>query len=494
MIKQAPSIKGMIAMVVFALSCFGILLFLWTSFGGPSPLKPQSYRFQAEFPESSLLVNEADVRMSGLNIGKVKQKKLNRGGGQVVTMDIDPKYAPIPKDTKAILRAKSLLGQIYVELSPGTAGAGDLPDGGTLRSVQVEDTVFIDEILSTFDKPTRRRFQGWIRELATAIDDGRGEDLNQALGKVDRWVASGADLLEILDAQSPALKRLIRNGSIVLGAINERRGQFRELIGNANDTFGALASRNEELAEVINVLPTFYDESRATLARLETFARDTRPVVQDLVPVAQKLRPTVEDLGALAPDLKRLFVKLDPLIDESGETLPEAAKFLRGAGPVLESLNVYLQELNPILSFLNYEQQQVADFIMNGAGSLNANLGRLPGEGPRHYLRQFTIINSRSSGIATSRSDYDRGNAYPAPNYYKRKKAFGIGEAWDCKYNAPPGEQKDPKNNYPPCFVQPPQLYDGKYFPHLEKGVVRLKDEPGPLEGTDGEARLRDPR
>jgi virulence factor Mce-like protein len=493
MIKQAPSIKGMIAMVVFALSCFGILLFLWTSFGGPSPLKPQSYRLQAEFPESSLLVNEADVRISGLNVGKVKKKELNRAGGQIVTMDIDAKYAPIPSDAQAILRAKSLLGQIYIELTPGSESAPKLEDGGTLRSTQVQDTIFIDEILRTFDKPTRRRFQGWVRELAKAIDHDRGEDLNQGLGKLDRWVASGANLLEILHDQDPALRRLIRNGSIVLGAINERRGQFRELIGNANNTFGALASRNEALADTINVLPTFYDESRATLARLETFARNAQPVVRDLTPVAAKLRPTVEDLGALAPDLKQLFVKLDPLIDESGETLPEAAKFLRGVEPVLESLHVYLLQLNPVLSFFNYEQQQVADFIMNGAASLNAKFTGVSGEGPRHYLRQFSFINSRSQGIATARSDHDRGNSYPAPNYYKRKKAYGIGESWDCKGNVG-GEQKDPKNNYPPCYIQPPQLYDGNYFPHVDEGQVRLKPPPKGTEGSDGNAQLREPK
>jgi len=501
MIKQAPSVKGIVAMIVFALSCFGILLYLWTQFGGPSPLKPQSYRFQVEFPESSLLVNEADVRLSGLTIGKVKEKKLNRLGGQIVTIDLDPKYAPIPKDTRAILRAKSLLGQIYVELTPGSDAAGDLPDGGRLRSAQVEDTIFIDEILRTFDKPTRRRFQGWVRELATAINGNRGEDLNEALGKLDRWVASGADLLEILDDQGPALHRLIRNGSIVLGAINERRNQFRELIGNANDTFGALASRNEALAETINVLPTFYDESRATLARLEEFAANARPVVQDLTPVAVKLRPTVEDLGELAPDLKQLFIKLEPLIDESGDTLPEAAKFLRGAAPTLESLHIYLQELNPILSFLNYEQQQVADFFMNGSSSLNAKFAGVSGEGPRHYLRQFSLINSRSTGIATSRADYDRGNAYISPNWYKRKAVFGIGESFDCKgnktrnspqVNRETGEQKDPENNFPPCFIQPPQLYDGKYFPRIERGVVRLKEEPQGTEGTDGRATLRE--
>jgi ABC-type transporter Mla subunit MlaD len=217
------------------------------------------------------------------------------------------------------------------------------------------------------------------------------------------------------------------------------------------------------------------------VARLERFARDTRPLVQDLTPVAYKLQPTIRDVGRLAPHLRDMFQKLDPLIGESDQTLPEAAKFLRGAGPLLSSLHVYLQELNPVLSFLNYEQQQVADFIMNGAGSLNATLQSLPGEGPRHYLRQFTLINSRSSALASTRPDYDRGNSYPAPNYYKRKKMFGIGEAWDCK---PRGEKKDPENNQPPCFQQPPQLFDGKHFPRLESGNAPKKDAPQSFEAT----------
>ena len=42
--KAAPSFGRIAAMVVFALSCFGLLLFLWLAFGGAVPLKPKGYR------------------------------------------------------------------------------------------------------------------------------------------------------------------------------------------------------------------------------------------------------------------------------------------------------------------------------------------------------------------------------------------------------------------------------------------------------------------
>jgi ABC-type transporter Mla subunit MlaD len=287
----------------------------------------------------------------------------------------------------------------------------------------------------------------------------------------------------VLDSEEPALHRLVRNSGRTLAAVNERHGQLRGLVVNANDFFGALASRNEALAETVFILPTFLNESRLTLDRLRGFARNTRPLVRDLQPVATDLRPTLHDLGRLAPDLKALFRNLDPLIKESKRNLPPAARFIRGAGPVLEALHVYLPELNPVLSFLNYQQEQVADFIMTGSGTLNATLPPRPGEGPRHYLRGYTAINSRSVGIARTRPSYERANSYPAPNYLRRNKALGIVESFDCKPTGK-GQVKEPVNGEPPCYVQPNQLWDNKLFPRLVKGGAPLRPPPKGSAGT----------
>src|SRR3712207_6185196 len=121
-------------MVVFAMSCFGLLLFLWLAFGGPVPLKPKGYRLNVNFPEATTLAQEADVRMAGVNIGRVKTKDLNAGAVRTtVELEIDDRFAPLPEDTKAILRQKTLLGETYVELSQGSKEAEPLEDGGTLE-------------------------------------------------------------------------------------------------------------------------------------------------------------------------------------------------------------------------------------------------------------------------------------------------------------------------------------------------------------------------
>ncbi len=74
--KQAPSIGRILVAVGFTLSCFALLLFLWVTFGGPIPFKPESYRFTADFPEAITLQKEADVRIGGVSVGKVKDLSL----------------------------------------------------------------------------------------------------------------------------------------------------------------------------------------------------------------------------------------------------------------------------------------------------------------------------------------------------------------------------------------------------------------------------------
>ena len=99
MIKQTPSIGRMIAMVVFTLSVFAILIFLWLAFGGSVPLQPEGYRFTVHMPEAATLAEESDVRMAGVNVGKVKSQELDVGAARtIVEVQIDEPYAPMPKD------------------------------------------------------------------------------------------------------------------------------------------------------------------------------------------------------------------------------------------------------------------------------------------------------------------------------------------------------------------------------------------------------------
>src|ERR687896_841073 len=129
---SVPSLSKILTMVVFALWCLGLLLFLWLSFGGAIPLKPQGYRVQVAFPEATTLATEADVRIAGVSVGKVRKLEVDGPRNRTLaTIELDREFAPLRSDTQAVLRQKTLLGETYVQLAPGRAeGVG--PEGGRL--------------------------------------------------------------------------------------------------------------------------------------------------------------------------------------------------------------------------------------------------------------------------------------------------------------------------------------------------------------------------
>ena len=487
--KQAPTLGKIAAMVVFTLSCFALLLFLWLSFGGPIPLRPEGYRVEVAIPESATLAVEADVRMAGVNIGKVKSKELEEPDRTLVELEIASRYAPIPEDTRAILRQKTLLGETYVELTPGDREADELADGGRLADANVEPTVEIDEIFSAFDPETRQAFRDWLAELTRVVRDHRGEDINDALGNLAPFAEDGAEVLEVLDTHERALGQLVRDTGEVFEALTERDGQLAELIQNGNNVFEATASRDDALAETFEVFPTFLDESRLTLNRLEGFSRETRPLVNQLKPVADDLGPTVRDLGDLAPDLENLFRDLDPLIDVSEENLPALRRTLRGADPLFKGLIPFFQELNPILSFANFDQRVLALFLVTGGATLNGGILSDPTDGetvPDRYVRGYGIINGEGLSAQTEVPPNFTGNTYPEPNAYERALALGGIESFTCEQTGLPGngERREAADDLPPCFVKPQSLYSGTQYPFLEHDEDDLRPAPQGSEGA----------
>ncbi|HKH42335.1 MAG TPA: MlaD family protein [Solirubrobacterales bacterium] len=437
--------------VGFTLSCFALLLFLWVTFGGPVPFKPESYRFTADFPEAITLQKEADVRIGGVSVGKVKQLSLAPDSEcqkdpatcntTRATIEIEPQYAPISSDARAILRQKTLLGEIYVELTTGSqvqpgeasgdvqaqAGTidvgqlsgGDAPhpieEGGHLAQSQVQDQTQIDEIFQGFDEPTRQAFQSWMQNAGIAIN-GRGLDLSDAFGNLGPFASDASDVLGTLRQQEQALRSLVRDTGGVFAALTEHDQALAGAIVGSNRTFGALASRSRALSDTFKIFPTFENEARLTLDRLKGFAEDARPVFHDLKPVARDLSPTLRDVRNLAPHARGLFRKLDPLIKASATGLPSLESFVRELRPVMDGLDPFLANFNPLLRWLDYQAPVVTDFLSNPSSSTADFLPFQAGQNaPLHLSRQMTIFTPESLSIYQSRLPANRGNGYLQP-------------------------------------------------------------------------------
>jgi virulence factor Mce-like protein len=413
-IKQAPSVGRILVMVAFALSCFGILMFLWLSFGGSVPLRPKGYEMHVKFPEATTLAQEADVRISGVTVGKVVQKVPDRKTGLTnATLQIDSRYAPVPANTRAILRQKTLLGETYVELTPGH-NSPTLADGGTLPEGQVAKTVELDEIFRTFDPKTRAAFQTWMADQGSAINN-QGESLNDALANLEPFAENTDAVLKVLRKQSGDTRSLVRDTGAVFSALSERQGQLRGLVTNSNRVFQTTARRNADLADAITVFPTFLRESRSTTLRLTRFANTTNPLITQLRPAARQISPTLIELAGLAPDLRGFLHNLGPLIRVSRTGIPATEGVLKDTEPFLGRIDPFLRQLNPILDYLGLYRQEVAAFFANSAASSQAVLGDNV-----HYLRTQQPLNPEVLAAYPHRLARTRSNPYPEPGAFSR--------------------------------------------------------------------------
>lgn len=457
MTTSAPPFGRIAITTGFILSVFGLLLFIWTSFGGFVPLAPKSYRFTAKFAEGDQLVTEADVRVAGVNVGSVKSLKLDeRDNKTIATLEVKPDFAPVSKDSRAILRQKTLLGETFIEITRGSKNGPKIEEDGRLPDSQVQEAVQIDEIFQALDAETRENFRRWQR-FQGAATAGRQQDISDFFGNFGPFAQDASELLETLQRQDRKLSQLFRNTGAVFGALTENESDLRGLITNGNQTFAALASRDDAIRDTFQVFPTFLRESRATINRLETFSRDTNPLINELRPVARELPPTLRSVRRLSPDLEDFFRDFDALITVSEDTLPSMNRVLRELAPLLKELDPFLAQLNPIIKYLEYYKATIPDWFSAPGAGIAGTLNRGEQGEPRHALRILGYTSAESLAIYKERLPENRGNGYLKPDAIKNPNALRFLSAflsWDCKNTSTGGRKEEATEDDGSCIRQ----------------------------------------
>jgi virulence factor Mce-like protein len=498
MSKQAPSAGKIVTMLVFTLSCVGLLVFLWTSFGGSVPLAPQGYRFNVEFDQAVQLAAQSDVRISGVSVGNVVEVGLDRHTGLTrAVIQIDSQFAPRPADTRAILRQKTLLGETYVQLSAGSPTAPKLPDGGMLPHAQVAPIVQLDQILSTFDPATRRAFQVWMQQSGIALTR-RGEDFNAAFYYLYPFAVNVDSVLTVLNRDSAATTTLLRDTGRVFGALSQSPTELQGLINNSNAVFAATAAQNQNLANTIRAFPAFNVSLTQTVDRLTKFANNADPlIVNELLPAAAPFSQALEFTNVAAPDLRDVLTNIGPFGHQAQPGLTQAAatgvpafdKFLNQTVPWLVPLKPYLGNFIPVIDYINTYRREIAAFFANSTATTQGTLLNLAANQALHYLRISNPVNPETLTAYQKRLNSNRGNPYTQPGGYQQlTSGLSVFGSYLCTNNPQPtigstipaslaqilrNVYYTPNPGGPPCKAQPPlgsaaTPAQAQSFPHLQ--------------------------
>ena len=394
----SPSVTKIMTMVLFALSVIGLTIFLWLSFGGTIPLTPRGYEFRVSFTNASQLADQADVRIAGVSVGKVVGKTLDPEHNRtMVTIQMNNKFAPIHQDAEAILRTKTIAGEVYVQLTPGTAKSPTLADGGLLPRGQVANAVQLDTIFDALDPTTRAAFRQWQQQLAIAVQ-GNDQNLNSVLGNLPTFAADASDVLKVLDIQHT------RRGQP--GA--ERRHRVRRA-GQEPD--GAARPHHQRRADVPRPpRPTTRRSRPPSTCSRPSWTRPRRRWpgcrASPRTPIrssrsSSRWPPTSSRRSPTCASWPRRCARSSPTSGRSSRSprpaCPPSATCSTGTTPLLASLGPFLEQLNPVLSWLSLHQQLIADFISNGAAGIAAKTTSFSGDGTGHYLRQFQPAGRRDA-------------------------------------------------------------------------------------------------
>ncbi len=463
-----PPARSQVAIaVLFALSVFGFTLFVWKSFGGSVPLEAKGYEVRMLFArDASNLVSNTEVRIAGVRVGRVVKIE-PRGPRIEATVQLEPRYVPLPRDARAIVRTKTLLGETFIELTPGTKGGPVVEDGGALARENIQAAQGLDEVLGAFDAETRASLKGMLDDLAVALDD-RGTDLNSTLGNAGPAVADLRRTLTVLDAERPALEALIRDSSTALEAISSRESDLQSLVTAGDDLLGATAQRNAELTETVRALPSFLREMRTFVTEVEDVAGDAAPTLRTLRPVAPLVRPALDEASRLAPALSTTFRRLDPVITSARKGLPAVTSVVKEARPLLRALVPAGADLVPVLQMLEAYRQDSVDAAANVAAATNASVTGPDGQ-ERRYLRVLPPIWSEGMLGFDHREPSNRYNPYPAPGGMAKLVQGGL-EAFDCR-NTENSSATIVLGTAPPCVRQEPWEFQGdkRSFPQVER-------------------------
>jgi phospholipid/cholesterol/gamma-HCH transport system substrate-binding protein len=318
------------------------------------------------------------VDIAGVEVGQITKVELVNGRA-VVTMEVKPKYAPqIHPDATMLLRPKTGLKDMIVELNPGTPASGPaVRDGFTVSVANTQPDVNLDEILAVLDGDTRTYLQMLLNGAATGLE-GNGGNLAQVFRRFEPTARDTAKFTKLLAERRNHIRRAIHNFGTFTTALAARDQQLGRFVDDSNEVFKHFANQDANLQRTIELLPAALADTNRALRQATAFADQAGPALAALRPGARAFGPS---LVATRPFLR----ETTPIIRD------QLRPFTRVATPVL-------REIRPAAS-------QFADATPNLTTSfevLNAFLNGLaynpPGRG-EGYMFYLAWLNHISNSI-----------------------------------------------------------------------------------------------
>lgn len=304
-----------------------------------TPPWQDSYTFVADFDEAPAVSpgQGQEVRMAGVPVGEIVAAALTDDGRARLTLQVDDRGDRVYDNARLVLRPKSPLNEMYVEVAPGGPPGVPLPEGGLIPATQTEDPEQVDEVLQHLDEKSRTAVGALLAEADTALATA-SVSLPPGLDAADTTLRGLQPVVEQLATRRETLRRLVTALSDVAKAAGKDDARLTGLVADARATLAVLDRSDAELDSSLAQLPGVTQELRRATSAVDALAGELDPALDGL-------RAASEELPAAVQDLRGTVGRLD-------RTLDVAAPLVRDARPLVADLRPVVRDLRPVLSDL----------------------------------------------------------------------------------------------------------------------------------------------
>ncbi len=308
------------------------------------------YTIKADFTSAAAVApgQGQTVDVAGVKVGEIGKVTLHDGHARIELQIRRDKLPAVYSDARALLRPKTGLQDMSVDLDPGTSRARKLGDGDVLPVAQTLPDVHMDEILSALDADTRAWLQTMLQAGGRGLD-GRAGDLRALFKAGAPTLRSSRQLTDAINGRRRELSRLVHNLRVLQRSGAAQDDDIRSIVvRRRRDVLARSPGTTRELRASLDRLPGTLEAARGALAAARPFARDARRRR------CARCEPAVRDLGAVLP-------KVDPLLRDARPAASRIRGLVHKAVPSpatcarrSTNLNAVTPHLSNAFSVLNY--------------------------------------------------------------------------------------------------------------------------------------------
>lgn len=325
--------------------------------------------------------NGQEVRIAGVTVGRITEADVTDEGRARLTLSIDPGH-PVYKDAHLVLRPKTPLNDMYVEMSQGTEQAGELEDGALIPVEQTSNPVQIDEVLGHLDESTRAALTSLLGEADVALASAATE-LPEGLDAANATLDTFQPVVQALAKRRESVATLVTALQSITSAAGKDDERLQRLVRSLSTTVTTLAAHDDDVREALNALPGATDELRSATAAVTDLTTELDPALANLKKASGDLPAALESVGDVAKEVQDTSVRARPVVEQLRPVVADLRPFVKALRPTLNDVVPIAARLDRGTQVLVNRMMDLQAFVYNTASIVSlqdANGGILRGQ------------------------------------------------------------------------------------------------------------------